>query len=427
MTLKKSSEPANEPIKTLLLVRVNILSKLYSDPKIYRPTEIVDGKKVVTVKKLWHVYYYYRNPFTGKMDKFTERKGINRIKTKTGREQAARNLQRALRRYLQDGFNPFEVVKVDADVEKESYTAVDALKLAFEHRKNTWKETTKDVNKSYLDSFIKWLTDKKINDKSITEITKKHISFYLSDLLKTKTDSNTTRNNHRRFLSSMFTELVEKDIIADNFIKKIPLLKSTPKKNKPFNTSQLEDILKYVRENEPYLYQYLKVMWYTFLRPIEILRIEINNINLQDNVIDINTKTKGREYVRIVKPLQVYLGELKLQQYEAKMFLFGKDQKPGYWVTQKEKSREDFFIRRFKKVKDHFKLSSEYGVYSFRHTAALSLYYQYTKQGLSEHQAVLKIQAIMRHDNEQTTRKYLREIGGQLPEDWSKNYDYEML
>ena len=33
----------------------------------------------------------------------------------------------------------------------------------------------------------------------------------------------------------------------------------------------------------------------------------------------------------------------------------------------------------------------------------------------------------MRHDNEQTTRKYLREIGGQLPEDWSQNYDYEML
>ncbi len=431
MPSKNTKEPVKEPVKNIISLslqeRFNLLKRLYSDPTIYRATEIKDGKKVLTLKKQWHVQYYFRNPFTGKMEKFTERKGINRINTIAGREEAAKNLQRALRRYLQEGFNPFEMVEIKANLQQENYTAIEAVTLAFDQKKNSWKQSTHDVNKTYLDTFVKWLTNNGLGDTPIKEISKKQISFYLSDILNNNTNSNTTRNNHRRFLSSIFTELVEKDIIESNFIVNIPLLKSTPKKNKPFNNKQLEEILNYTRENDIYLYEWLKVMWYTFLRPIEVLRIEIRNIDLENRVIDIETKTKGRDYVRIVEPLYHYLNGLDLQQYSPDMFLFGKDKGAGYWVTKKEKSREDYFIRRFKKVKDHFKLSADYGIYSFRHTAALSLYSKFTKTGSSEHEAVSNVRAIMRHDSEKTTRKYLREIGGQLPEDWSKNYEYEML
>ena len=374
MTKKNISEPVNEPVYLSIKSRINLLKKLFSEPKIYRPKELIEGKEQVSIKKLWHVYYYFRDPETGVMKKFTERQGINRLKTIKEREEFAKNLQKALNRFLQEGNSPFERRKRSVDVITESYTVLDALNLAFDQKKGRWKESTTDVNRTYLTGFIKWLQKNNLEKKPIAELSKKHISFYLSYILAEKSDSNTTRNNHRRFLSSMFTELVEKDIIEDNFIKKIPLLKSTPKKNKPFSQNQLVEILRYTRENDLYLYEWLKVMWYTFLRPIEVLRIEIKNINLEGNVIDIETKTKGRDYIRIVKPLQEYFDSLELNQYAPTMFLFGKNQGPGYWITVKEKSREDFFIRRFKKIKNHFNLSEDYGIYSFRHTGALSLY-----------------------------------------------------
>ncbi|PKH49536.1 hypothetical protein CXF68_02000 [Tenacibaculum sp. Bg11-29] len=420
------SEPVNEPVSLSLNSRFNILKKLYSEPKIYRPKEEIDGKRVITLNKFWHVYYYYRNPFTGLMEKFTERKGINRLKTLASREEAAKNLQKALKRYLQDGYSPFKERGKEVDVNTEAYTTTEALNIAFNHRENSWKESSTDVNTVYLNSFIKWLEEKKLDKKPIEYLTKKHISFYLGDL--TKRMGNTSRNNHKRLLSGLFTELEEKEIIKYNFISKIAALKSKAKKNKPFNHQQLDNILKYTEEHDPYLYRYIKVMWYSFLRPIEIIRLKVENIDLVDNTIEIESKTEDRVYIRLVKPLHFYFSSLELNTFDSDMLIFTKEKKITYWETKKEKSREDWFGRRFKKIKDHFNLSEDYGIYSFRHTSALSLYYQFIKkEKLSEYQAVLKIQEIMRHVDESTTRKYLREIGGQLPEDWSGNYDYKML
>ncbi|TDQ22740.1 tyrosine-type recombinase/integrase [Tenacibaculum caenipelagi] len=424
-------EPEKEPVFNNGVLanksHFNFLKKLYSDPKIYRATEIVNGKKVVTLKKQWHVYYSYRSPYTGLLEKITTRKGINRENTISGREAAAKNLQKAMRRLLQEGYNPFKEKELEKDVNDETYTTVEALNLAYEHKKNSWKESTQNVNITYLNGFIKWLKSKGLDKESIESLTRKHVSFYLGNLIENNKRSNTSRNNHKRFLSSLFSELEEKEIIQDNFIKKIKFLKSTAKKNKPFNEKQLHDILEYTKTNDPYLHKYLKVMWYSFLRPVEITRLKVENINLIDKVIEVETKTGERSYVRIVKPLQFYFNSLELHKYKNDMLIFTKEMEIGYWETKREKSKEDWFSKRFKNVKDHFGLSTDYGVYSFRHTAALSLYYQLTKEGKSEHQAVINIQAIMRHDSEQTTRKYLRDIGGQLPEDWSKDYNYEVL
>ncbi|WP_233885309.1 tyrosine-type recombinase/integrase [Tenacibaculum piscium] len=431
MTINKLKEPTKEPVneqlKTLSL-RFNILKNLYSEPKIYRYKELINGKKQISINKQWHVYYYYRNPKNGKMVKFTERKGINRLKTIASRNLASKNLQKALKRYLQDGFNPFAEKEIKVDVNTKIYTSSEALNLAFNQKEPTWKESTIDVNKVYLNSFTRWLSANNLKDSPISEITRKHISFYLSYLIEVKSISNTSRNNHKRLLSSLFTQLEESEIIPLNFIGKISFLKSTAKKNKPFNATQLDEILKYTKENDPYLYDYIKFMWYSFLRPIEIIRLKIENIDFDNNSIEIQTKTKERDYVRLVSANKKYLKTLNLDALDKTKSIFTKYQKPDFWETKKEKSKENWFTRRFKIIKTKFNLSEDYGIYSFRHTSALSLYYHFlNKQGFNEYQSVLKVQEIMRHTDENTTRKYLREIGGQLPKDWSKNYDYELI
>ena len=67
MIAKKVSEPINEPVNDNLSLslqaRLNFFKKLYSTPKIYRFTELVEGKNRPSIKKQWHVYYYFRSSF----------------------------------------------------------------------------------------------------------------------------------------------------------------------------------------------------------------------------------------------------------------------------------------------------------------------------------------------------------------------------
>ncbi len=376
------------------------------------------------------------------MKQFVEKKNINRIKTVKGRLKAANNLRRAVKRLLQDGFDPYkykeETRKQKAAVAQKKlkktqltqkkFTAGESFILAYDQKATTWAESTRDSNKIYLNSFLSFLRENSLYNADISEINKQVITVYISGLQKKtgEPQTNTSKNNHRRFLFGIYTQLKQNDIVKYNVIEDIQVLKKKVKKNKPFSKQLLINVLNYTKENDLYLYEYIRFMWYSFLRPVEITRIKVKNISIPDNTIEIKTKTEQRTYILITAPVKEYLQSLDLQSCGPEMFLFSKFGKPSYWKTEKEKSREDFFGRRFKKVKNHFGLDQNYGVYSFRHTAALSLYYKLISDGNSTYQAQLKIQEIMRHKDLNVTKVYLRDIGGELPKDWSKNYDFQI-
>ncbi|XRE43307.1 hypothetical protein ACIVBQ_001511 [Tenacibaculum discolor] len=58
---------------------------MFSEPKLYIPK--IEGANKPNINKPWHIWYYYRNPFTGVMDKIIEKRGINRVKTITERKK----------------------------------------------------------------------------------------------------------------------------------------------------------------------------------------------------------------------------------------------------------------------------------------------------------------------------------------------------
>ncbi|PQJ21732.1 hypothetical protein BSU00_06540 [Tenacibaculum sp. SG-28] len=73
-------------------------------------------------------------PLYQNIQKFIFTYGISKSYTYRERKQAATNLQSAIRRYLEDGYNPFEMINFDESIEKD-YNSVDALNLAFNHKK----------------------------------------------------------------------------------------------------------------------------------------------------------------------------------------------------------------------------------------------------------------------------------------------------
>jgi integrase len=338
----------------------------WTDPKVFIYKK--DGKPCIDKGCNWYVYFYYRNENTGLLQRFIEKKGINRIYNVELRLKAANNLAKAFKNLLQQGYNPFAQPEQPLEL-KEKMSVVDALNDAYTNKLKDWGQSSTLNNKFLFEVFIKWLKRNHLDKIDISELKKRHIVLFLNDLKV----GNTSRNNYRRLLSGLFGKLMIDDWIDYNFIQDIPKLKENPIKNKPFTSKQLLTIKEYLLEHDPYLYKYILFITYAFMRPIEVNRLRICDIDLQNKIIYLQTKTEKRATIRIIEKLVQVIQEFELEKYNPNDTLFTYKMFPFDWVVDREKAKYDWFATRFKNLKTKLKLPGEYGLYSFRHSFSLDL------------------------------------------------------
>jgi len=398
---------------------------MFSEPQIYIPKRLSkSGNKVPDISKPWHVYYYYRHPITKKMVKFIYKNGVNRYKTVTLRRAFANQLRKDLHELLIDGLSPYSPYLPEIEIPIGEHTILTAFEEAYKNKVNEWKENTAGVMKAHFSIFKEWLDSKGISNLPINQFKRRETILFLNYLKEQRKVSNTTRNNYKRTLSTLLTKMVMLEIIEYNPAEKIALLKQAPSKNKAYSESQLKDITNWLKKNDPYLHRFLKFVTYGFMRPVEVTRIKIKNIDLERRIISVDTKTNANK-ITIIDTLAAELRKMQVENYKPEDFLFTKKFKSGTWDTDKEKSKVAFFIKRFRKVKKEFNLGNEFGMYSFRHNASLNLYHSFIASGLDENTAINKLQKIMRHTDSKTTRVYLRNIGALKVADYSADFTFD--
>jgi len=104
--------------------------------------------------------------------------------------------------------------------------------------------STKRDYESKIKNLSLWLATNHPEIKLISQLNKKLIVEFLNDVLIRK--SARTRNNYKTDLSSIIQVLVDNKIIEQNFVKKIPKLKSIPERNKTYSQNIQEKIFKYL-------------------------------------------------------------------------------------------------------------------------------------------------------------------------------------
>jgi hypothetical protein len=367
----------------------------YSEPKIF--TGGVDISKWKTLSKEeqkdalekdWYIYYSFRHPKTGKLTRMPNIKGgINRIKSKTQRMKFLIHYQRALSLYLEQGYNPFNaetdqpsefIVQQQAEPtiatitqkieipepeikqpEKEVvlHPIKESLALVLKIKESVLSKTSLPNFKSNVKKFEKWLNENGFEGKSIQEVTKKTVIDYLNEILE-KTSAR-TRNNARIDLSSIFQTLEDNEIVKENFVRKINVLKSTPERNKKYSSTLQQDIFNYMEEHDPHLLLYVKFLSYSFLRPIEIGRLKVGDIDVVNRTITFKAKNSPVKTKIIPEILFKELPDLS--KMDKKLDLFTPDGIGGIWETE-ETNKRDYFSKRFKKIKKHFQLDSKYGL-----------------------------------------------------------------
>ena len=84
----------------------------------------------------------------------------------------------------------------------------------------------------------------------------------------------------------------------------------------------------------------------------------------------------------------------------------------------KESTRRNYYSEEFSIIKEKFKLGTDYGLYSFRHTFITKIYTELVKTR-TPNEAKNQLMLITGHNTMTALEKYLRDIDAVFPEDYS--------
>lgn len=418
------NEPINEPI---IRLEISGMKKRFSTPSLFVPKK--NGKADIT--RRWYVSFYWRTNPEGKLDKkFKYYKGINRIKTVAERRRIGKSLAEAYHKALLRGWNP-DTQQTDSNPRKKVTTVDAALNFALKLKLEHIKEATATDYTFRSGIFKSWLKTESLLFMPINELNVNHIfdfiDFLQLDYRKENGQklSNNSIDNTRRVISALFTVLQNKRVISRNFVKDVPKLKSKAKKNKPFTPSELKAVREMLKKDDPYLIHFLDFMIYPVLRPREITRLKVGDVNTEDWLITVETKTKAFSISRIIEKMKPTITAMNLERVPKNYSLFSPYDKPEEWKTKRLDSKVMHFSKRFTKVIRKMGYDTDYTLYSVRHTAIWSLYNGLQQQGKNEREIIQNLMPITGHASEAGLRNYLRDIQVVIPPDYSEMFGFD--
>lgn len=407
----------------------------FSDPKIYTAKG--------DLSKRWYVYFSFRNPVTKKLVRMKNIYGkANNYKTKADRLTILTSYRKNLLKLLKEGYSPFEKRQVielkkdtpptrtetiknidpapktpSSEVEKaepQGMPIQEAFDYVLKLKKNQVKHRTLQDYGHKTKAFLQWLSDNHPDVRTVEQLKKKMFMDFLNQIVMKSSARN--RNNFRLALGTMLQTLEDNELINFNFIKNIKPLTSVPKRNKTLTPEMENDIFSYLKKEDPILLLYIKFVAYNFLRPIEVSRLRVSDINLKTRTITFQAKNSILKKKTIPQLLLDVLPDLS--KMNPADLLFTPDKIGGTWNAT-ETNRRNYFSKRFKeKVKDHFDLDEDYGLYSFRHTYITKLYRKLLN-GSSPFETKSRLMLITGHKSMSALEKYLRDIDAELAKDYS--------
>jgi len=410
------------------------LKAKFTNPKIYTAKG--------DLSKRWYVYFSFRNSDTNKLERQTPFYGnANTFKTKEERMAVLTVYRNIILKYLKKGYDPFKdntelhfsllktksaketiVLNSNKDLPytpdnllDKVYSIQKALDFDLSIKKEILEDSSLRSYKSHLNVFKRWIDESNNDIKNIKDVNKQLCVDFLNYILKRSSAKN--RNNYRASLSSFFQCLVDNDVVLDNIISKINVLKSSPKRNKRYSQDQQKEIFSYLKEHDELLLLYIKFVAYNFLRPIEVCRLKVGDLDIKNKTLSFKAKNSPLK-TKIIP--EILIKEIPdLSNMDKNSLLFTPEGIGKYWKSQLE-SRRGYFTKRFTKlIKKKFDLDLNYTLYSFRHTFVTKLYHEFIKT-MTPFQAKSKLMLITGHSTMLALDKYLRKLDAHLPEDYSQ-------
>lgn len=296
---------------------------------------------------------------------------------------------------LEQGIDPILEAK-----STKSYTRMTDIFEVFLYIKE--KEMRPDGFRSYK-SFVKKLTDwieKNNRNLYVIQFNKDIAVDYLTDLELDDNISARSWNNHLIFYRTLWNWMIEKNYCQENIFEGFKKKQTGEKSRKVIPDDIHKRVISYCRKNIPNMEIVIDLIRASFIRPAEICRLQISNLNLDEGVIEIpgsKSKNKNFRFAYLPDWLITKIKEgIQPELYPKDYFFITRNLHPG---TKEIGSRE--LGKVWSKIREDLKLPMEYQLYSYRDTGITFL----ENQGIPRN----VIQKLTDHHSEKMVGKY---VGG---------------
>lgn len=292
-------------------------------------TEIYRGCKKggkPSLTKKWRIIY----TLNGKREQ--EYGGINRGKTVAEREELAMELQAEIETRLIKRMSGPEKDK------KPKLTLKQGLDWSLEQKKKMWRPGTSKEYTTPLKIFYEQTDLLKLTNADIKLVTRPVMMEILNNMIdarvKLKPDFNRAFNykKYKENIGNLFDLLVDFEKIPFNPCKfKSPYKKPKPKAKRLLTDEERDRIRQYFEKVNPDFFNYLMVIFFTSIRPVEILKLLVRDVNLKNQKIHVRAeiaKDNEERYVDIPDVMMKYMLSMKLRNYPKDYYLFGVGYKP---------------------------------------------------------------------------------------------------
>lgn len=325
-----------------------------------------------SLSQRWYISYNFLNPNSGKLERHREYGGINRFDTDKSRTTAIRDLTYARQRLLESGWSPFEQFNIEKILLCEpKLNIIQSIDKVLVTKKLYLKFTSFQTLENRAELFKKHLTDNNYHIFLADDIKRKHIIEFLDIRVNKNGNSNRTHNNFLIDLKAIFSKMVELELVTINpclAIKKVP---SVSQKNRAFTKEEVLKINEWLNTNDYNLQMFCRFICYGFMRPIEITKLRVRDIKLDQGIIALPVgivKTNMEQTKPILKIFRSHLESLKLEKYPEHFYVFSTKGIPSETPTTR-----DFFSDKFKPLKDALGFSANHTMYALRHTVLIDL------------------------------------------------------
>ena len=368
------------------------MARHYTEPKI-SPAEL-------DVSKNWYIWFRFFNSREGKWEQFRFTKGINRFKTKKERLIEANALRQALKEELDRGWSPLPgAVEPTITV----YSVSECIERVLEVKNTTLRKKSKQAYKYIAKLFTEWLAGRGMLHIRVSALTSQVCSEYMDYLLVEKKYSNRTHNDHLIVLSTLFNFMVEREWLVKNPFKKIKRKKSGVGRNHAFTNDERDKLGTALKERNKRLYYFTQFIFYTFIRRTELCSIRVKHIDVANHTIIIPgemAKNGHQESVVIPVGLEAIIQEMRFDLYEPDDYVFGRSLRSG----PRPYGNVNGISTLHNEISKELGISTEKGLYSWKHTGVCQAYYSTGKD-------IHSVMRQLRHRDMSTTMIYLKSLG----------------
>ncbi|WP_421942564.1 tyrosine-type recombinase/integrase [Pedobacter sp.] len=268
----------------------------------------------------WYVEFFYFDATTEKMERFRFTKNLNRLHDLKEKQKHFNNLREAYKIALENGWSP---VDQNANIKLKKEVVGINLKqglVKFEeyHTAKGTRPKTISTYRSKVEAFIKYHGA----ETNVSAITDFEVTDFLNFMESRHKWVGVTYVNSRICLNNYFRYL-----LLNKYIKVNPVTGTESRRrmatqsNQVFSDKDFKIISKWLQDNDPYCLFFVKMIYFTCIRPKELRFLKLIHIDMEEYTITVPgtiAKNKKSIPINIDIKLREELHKMNLADYPRK-------------------------------------------------------------------------------------------------------------